>query len=409
MSTGPSTYPDLGVRRVINGVGTRTQVGGATLRDGVAEAMANVADENVYLGELQGRASEIIAEATGAEAGYVTPGAAAGMLLAAAACIAGDDYETMARLPDTDGIASEIAIPKAHRIKYDIGLRASGATLRDVGHVSHHPINGGVEKVEPWQLDAAITEETVAVAYVQRPHNLLPLRTVVEVAHDNDVPVIVDAASEVPPEDNLRRFLDIGADLVSFSGGKGIGGPQPSGFLAGRQDLIRSVALQHLPDGYHEELWDPPASLIDRSTLPRGTPRTGLGRPLKVGPTEVVGLLVALEGFLAEDHEERLAVWRTRAESIAEGLEDSPHLDVSLSSGIDKASGVPKVIGRVRESAPISVIELLQRLRAEDPRIWLGERRVSLDEFTVSVQQLTDDEAEYIVERINSTISGGSG
>lgn len=393
-------YDELGVRRTINGVGTRTQVSGARLRDGVAEAMARASDAHVYVPDLQAAASERIAEATGAEAGFVTPGAAAGMLLGAAACIAGDDYATMARLPDTRGVASDVLIPKAHRIKYDVALRASGATLVDVGHVSHHPVGGGVDKVEPWEIDSAVDEGTVAVAYVQRPHNVLDLETVVDVAHDNDLPVLVDAASEVPPQANLERFLDAGADLVAFSGGKGLRGPQPSGFVAGREELVRSVALQQLPDGYDADLWDPPATLIDRSTLPEGTPREGIGRPLKVGPEELVGLLTALEGFLDEDHETTLATWRERAERVADGLDDAQHLDVRLSEGTDKASGVPKVVARVRDDAPLSAIELVGRLRLEDPRVWVGERRIHLGEFTVSPQELTDEEASYLVERV---------
>ncbi|MFB6303258.1 MAG: aminotransferase class V-fold PLP-dependent enzyme [Haloferacaceae archaeon] len=404
MAARDTIYDDLGVPRVINGVGTRTQVSGARLRDGVAEAMARAAEAHVYVADLQARASDLIAEATGAEAGFVAPGASAAMCLGAAACIAGDDYATMARLPDTEGVASDVVIPKAHRIKYDVGIRASGATLVDAGGVSHHPVEGGVERVEPWELDAAIDGETVAVAYVQRPHNRLALPTVVDVAHDHDLPVLVDAASEVPPQANLRRFVDAGADLVAISGGKGIRGPQPTGILAGRTDLIRSAALQQLSDGYHADVWSPPERLIDRAALPPGTPPTGLGRPLKVGREDLVGLLVALEGFLAEDHEATLATWRARAERIAEGLGDSPHLNVRLSAGTDKASGVPKVVAGVAPDAPRSAVEVVRTLRRGDPRVWVGERRVDLDEITVAPQELTDEEADYLVERVLAAV-----
>jgi L-seryl-tRNA(Ser) seleniumtransferase len=362
--------------------------------------MARASEAHVYITDLQAAASERIAEATGAEAGYVTPGAAAGMVLGAAACIAGDDYATMARLPDTREVASDVVIPKAHRIKYDVALRASGATLVDVGHVSHHPVGGGVDKVEPWEIASAIDEETAAVAYVQRPHNTLDLETVVDVAHDHDLPVLVDAAGEIPPRANLERFLDVGADLVAFSGGKGVRGPQTTGFVAGREDLVRSIALQQLSDGYHADVWNPPETLIDRSTLPEGTPPTGLGRPLKVGKEELVGFMTALEGFLAEDQEATLAAQRERAEHVADGLDASQHLDVSFSDGGDRASGVPKVVARVREDAPLSAAELVGRLRREDPRVWLGDRHLHLDEFTVAPQELTDDEAGYLIDRV---------
>lgn len=400
MPLDETIYDELGVRRVINGVGTRTQVGGARIRKGVAEAMTRAAESHVYVADLQAHASDRIAEATGAEAGFVTPGAAAGMLLGTAACIAGDDYATMACLPNTRCIPSEVIIPKGHRLKYDVGLRASGATLVDVGHVSHHPVGGGVDKVEPWEIASAINEETVAVAYVERPHNVLDIETVIDIAHDHDLPVIVDAASEVPPQANLERLIGQGADLVAFSGGKGIRGPQSTGFVAGRTDLIRSIALQQLPDGYNVELWDPPTTLIDREGLPPGTPSTGIGRPIKIGPEELIGFLTALEGFLEEDHETTLTEWRERADRIADGLNDCPHLDVGLSSGRDKASGVPKVIARVRADAPLSAVDLVRSLRHEDPRVWVGERRIHIDEFTVAPQELAGGEAAYLVERV---------
>lgn len=395
-----SIYDELGVQTVINGVGTRTQVSGARLREGVAEAMERASEKHVYMAELQARASERIAEATGADKAIVTPGAAAAMLIGSAACIAGNDFETMAQLPDTEGVASEVVIPKAHRIKYDVALRASGADLVDVGHVSHHPVEGGVDHVEPWQLEAAIGEDTAAVAYVQRPHNILELETVINIAHQNDVPVLVDAASEVPPPQNLERFIETGADLVAYSGGKGLGGPQPTGFLVGRKDLISSAAALQVPDGYYDDIWNPPSTLIERDQFPEGTPAETIGRPLKVGPEEIVGLLKALEGFLETNHDEVLAEWTNRAENIADTLSESNNLNVRLSAGKDKASGVPKVIGKVKEEAPISAIKLIRTLREEKPRVWIGERRVHLEEFTVSPQQLTDEEADYLVARI---------
>ncbi len=400
MTDRGTIYEELGARRVINGVGTRTQVGGSRPREGVADAMERAAESHVYVPELQARASELIAEATGADSGFVTAGSAAGMTLAAAACLAGDDYARMASLPETSEFPNEILIPKAHRFKYDVGLRASGAKLVDLGHVSHHPIDGGADRVEPWEIESAIDEHTAAIAYVQRPHNVLELETVTGIANDHDVPVIVDAASEVPPKGNLERFHETGADLVVFSGGKGIRGPQSTGIVSGREDLIRSIALQQLPDGYHAELWEPPEALIDRAELPEGTPATNLGRPMKVGPEEIVGLMVALEGFLEEDHEATLETWRDRAERIADGLDSSPHLEIRLSDGHDKASGVPKVLGRVREAAPLSALELVRSLRRGDPRVWLGERRLHLGEFTVSPQELTDPEASSLVERV---------
>ena len=395
-----TVYEEFGVPPVINAVATRTQVGGARVRDGVQENMARAEEAHVHVAELQGKASELIAEATGADAGYVSAGAASGLLLCAAACMARNNFDRMAQLPDTTGFADEIIIPKAHRLKYDIGLRASGATLVDVGHVSHHPIGGGVDKVQPWQIESAINEDTAAIAYVKRPHNVLKLETVTKIASEHDIPVIVDAASEVPPKTNLTSVIEAGADLVVYSGGKGLRGPQSTGIVAGRKDLIQSVALLHVPDGYNDNIWNPPSQLIDRDQLPAGTPATAIGRPSKVGPAEIIGLLTALEKFINQDDEAILAEWRNRADHIANQLAESPFLRVTLSDGKDKASGVPKVIVGLSDDSPLSAIELVNNLRQEDPRIWLGERRIHLNEFTISVQELQDDEADYMIERI---------
>jgi L-seryl-tRNA(Ser) seleniumtransferase len=220
MSSNDSIYDELDVPTVLNAVGSHTRISGSLMRREAAEAMVRAAEEFVHIGTLQGRASELISEATGAEAGLVTNGAAAGLTLAAAACIAGDDYTIMNRLPETNGVPDEIVIPRAHRNQYDVAFRASGAQLVGVGLNELHPFEDGSESVEPWELDGAITADTVAVAYVDRPHNLLWLPQVVEIAHTNDVPVIVDAAAELPPSSNLTRYIDDGADLVVFSGGR---------------------------------------------------------------------------------------------------------------------------------------------------------------------------------------------
>lgn len=395
MPTHGTVYNDLGVRTVINGVGTRTQVSGSLLREGVAEAMAEASEAYVHITDLQARASKLITEITGAEAGFVSAGAASGLMLATAACIAGTDFKKMAMLPDTEDIPSDVVIPRGHYIKYARAFEAAGGDLNNVGIVTHHPVEGGSDVVSAWELDAAIEEETIAVAYIHKDHNILSLETVVDVAHDNDVPVIVDAASELPPKSNLERFIDAGADLVSFSGGKAIRGPQSTGILAGRKDLIASAAMQQLSDGYHDELWDPPANLIDTSDLP-GTPPTGIGRPMKVGKEDIVGLITALKGFLEEDEDTLLAEWNDRAERITAGLDESDALEV-------KRSGMT-VIARLTGTANRSALELIRVLRDEDPRVWVGENRTHLNEFTVKPQALSDEEADYLVERVLANV-----
>ena len=233
MPDAPSVYEDLDVPTVINAASTKTRIGGSLIREGAVEAMAEAAGSFVRLSDLQARASELISDVTGAEAGYVTCGAAAGLTLGAAACIAGDDVGVMDQLPHTEDVPNEIVMPRTHRNGYDHALRAAGARIVDVGNADN-ALGTGSKDTEIWEIADAIGEQTVAVAYMQKSYSEPPLEDVVEVAHDHNVPVIVDAAAELPPTETFTRFVEAGADLVAFSGGKAIRGPQTTGILAGR-------------------------------------------------------------------------------------------------------------------------------------------------------------------------------
>src|SRR5207245_8265631 len=182
----------------------------------------------VPLDRLQGAASTIIAEVTGAEAGYVTAGAAADIARAAAAGLAGLDPARMDRLPDTSGLPNEIIVCREQRNGYDHALRAAGARLVEVG-MNERVAGAGVRRTETWEIEAAITDRTVAVAYAASPESQPPLEEVAADCRRHHVPLIVDAAAQLPPASNLRRFVDAGADLVAFSGGKGLRGPQSTG------------------------------------------------------------------------------------------------------------------------------------------------------------------------------------
>ena len=202
--TDSSIYEELNVSTVVNAAGTKTRIGGSLIRTEAVEAMADAAGAFARISDLQAQASERIAAVTGAEAGYVTSGAAAGLELAAAACLAEDNVEVMARLPETDGVADEIVMPRTHRTGYDHALRAAGATIVDIG-TNDRTLGTGATDVEPWEFDAAIGDDTAGVAVMQKEYTTPALERVVEVAHRNDVPVIVDAAAELPPKRNLER------------------------------------------------------------------------------------------------------------------------------------------------------------------------------------------------------------
>lgn len=397
-------YEEFGVPPVINASGTKTRIGGSRIREEALEAMNRAGDTFVRISDLQAAASEMISDLTGAEAGYVTNGAAGGLLLSAAACIAGTDPGVMARLPDTEGIADEVVMPRTHRTGYDNALRTAGANIVDIGSNDRY-LGTGSGDVEPWEYHDAITEDTVAVAHVYKTYVTPPLDEVCEIAHEHDVPVIVDAAAELPPIDNFSWFVDQGADLVVFSGGKAIRGPQTTGILTGPKDLIESVAFQHLDAHAAEPVWDPPQELIDTDKID-GVPKQGIGRPLKVGKEEIVGLLAALEAFVAEDHQANQREWRQRAERIAEALSEVDGLSPSIDDS--DVAVAPEVAVSVVNGVE-SATELVRGLRLENPRVFVGADSLQDAEFTINPVCLDDDEADYVVERIQATLGSDVG
>jgi D-glucosaminate-6-phosphate ammonia-lyase len=280
------------VERVISAAGFVTSLGGGTLPPVVREAIAEAAAATWRPDDLQAWAGSVIAETTGAEAGWVTAGAAAGLTLSAAACIARTHPAAIDALPDTGSRPAEIIVQRGHRNAYDRAFRVAGARIVEVGY----PWIEGVGLTYEWQLEAAFSENTVAVGHLALADDAgVPLRRVCELAAAHGVPVLVDAAAELPPAANLRRFVDEGAAAVAFSGGKAIRGPQGSGILAGRRELIESVRLQTLDMDVDVVAW-----AEREGTEP---PHHGLGRSMKVGKEQIVGAAVALAEFARRDHD----------------------------------------------------------------------------------------------------------
>ncbi len=323
-----NAYAKLGVLTIINAKGAATRLSGGIMRPEVTAAMLEASQHCVDIAELQAAASREIAKATGAEAGYVASGAAACLMLGAAACIAGLDPGRMARLPDTRGMKNEIIMIRSQRNFYDHAIRAAGATIVEVGLPDRYA-GAGVRDAESWEIEDAITECTAAIFYVADAQSQPPLKTVTALAKRHKIPVIVDAAAQLPPQSNLKRFSAEGADLVAFSGGKVLGGPQASGILCGRKDLIMSAALQHLDLDIYEDMWSPPKSLIDKRKL-KGTPQHGIGRSCKVGKEEIMGVLTALEFFVKESDAMRHERWLERLLPIAEGLSKLSHCQIEI-------------------------------------------------------------------------------
>lgn len=393
-------YDELGVRPIINACGSLTRIGGSRMAPEVLAAMNEAAASFVHIDELQARAGAVIAELTGAEAGYVTTGAAAGLALATAACVAGLDVGKMDRLPDTTGMKNEVVVQRGQRNAYDHAIRSVGVRFVEVGYLGY-PGAGGTMA---WQLDEAITERTAAVACPVLPTpGTLSLAEVAEVAHAKGVPVIVDAAAELPPRANLRRFIAEGGDLVAFSGGKAIGGPQASGILAGRADLIASVALQHQDMDVRAATWNRRALLNDRAIA--GIPHQGFGRSMKVGREEIVGLITALKRYVAGSDEADAAHWTTILTHIKEMSGEHQGVTIQVDAGAGRP--VPSLVVTIDEElAGYRAYDAINKLLAGTPSIAVGESQAEFGMIRINAQSLTIDEAEIVGNRLRSVLGG---
>lgn len=392
-----SLYADWGLSPIINASGAVTRLGGAPMPAAVLEAFLDAAQECVPLDTLQGLASREIARLTGAEAGCVTSGAAGALLLGTAAILTGDDLGRMERLPDCDGFPHEFLVAREHRNGYDHAVRTAGARLVEVGF--HEPIAGaGVRRVEAWEYAAAFNSETAGVLYVHHAGSQPPLKDVVEVAHERGLPVLVDAAGELPPRSNLRAILATGADLVCFSGGKAIRGPQAAGLLCGRRDLVGAAAIQMLDMDDYFELWDPPPELIDKAKY-RGLPRHGIGRALKVSKEQIMALLTALKLFVSGAYEAELAQQFRWLEQVAVALEacavrcclveptDSESLP-SLEITIDEPT-----LGR-------TAFEVCRRLRQGTPPVYVGHWGLPQSQLIINPLHLNDERTAILSRRL---------
>jgi len=369
-----NVYRKLGLEPIINACGSVTRLGGAPMPQPVLDAFRQAADEWVSLEELQAAASRKIAKATGTDAGLVTAGSAAGLTLGTAAILAGHDLGRIESLPHCDGFADEFIIAREQRSGYDHAVRAAGARLVEVGF-NEIVAGAGVRRTEVWEYEAAITQNTAGFVYVLAPDSQPALEELVALAHKHKLPILVDAAGEVPPRSNLTAIAATGADLISFSGGKGIRGPQSTGILCGRRDLVSSAALQMLDMDDHFELWDPPDDIIDRSQL-NGIPRHGIGRALKVSKEEIAALLTALDLFIADGYAAEMTRCRECLESIVGKLHDTrsacqiinpPHDDSwpQLEIVVDEAA-----LGK-------TAVEICRNLRHGSPPVYVGHGRLS--------------------------------
>lgn len=360
-SPTPAVYARLGIRPVINGVGVVTHLGGSLMHPETFRAMEEAARCFIPLTELQTKVGARIAELLGAEAAMVTCGCASAITMATVACVARGNPDNLKRLPDTTGMKNEIVQQKSHRGGYEQQMLLTGAKIV------------WVETKE--ELERAINDRTAMMFFYNEmePEGKISRQEWIEVGKRRGVPTFNDAASDATPRERLFQYQKEGFDLVAFSGGKAIRGPQSSGILMGRKDLIEAAR-------------------------PGFNPYASIGRGMKVGKEEMIGLLTALERYLQADHDAERKELESRVAEIREGL-----------AGIDGlateryippiANHVPHVLVNWTESAfPWKTADVTRRLMQGDPPIAVsgfGERKLK-----ISVWMMQPGEHKIVLARL---------
>lgn len=322
-----NVYQRLGVKTVINCRGTWTYLSGSLEFPEVRQAQLEAAQYFVNMLELQRAVGRRLSELTGAESGIVTSGAAGAMAAAAAGCIAGTDDKLIWQLPDTTGLKHEV-IMVGGRSAFDSAIRLTGAKL--------------VLVYSTEELANAINENTAMIYTTDLGEKL---QQVLGIAKSRNIPLLLDDAAGIPPAENAKQYARMGIDLYCFSGGKGLSGPQCSGLLLGRRDLIEAALLNC-------------------------NPREGaICRPMKVGKEEVIGCLTALETWLKMDEKKLYAEWNGRVDRIRKLVETVPGTKTDIYIPADGNRYPTLKISWDQQAWGYSLADCVQDLRAGDPVI----------------------------------------
>jgi L-seryl-tRNA(Ser) seleniumtransferase len=328
-------YQKLGVTPIINAAGTYTLLSASTMPDEVQAAVALAAKQAVNLKELLDASGAYLAKQLRCEAALVTAGAAAALVVGTAACVTlGNEHSILDVPTDMSGLKSEVIVQKTHRYDYDHALRNCGIRFVDV------------ETLE--QYEQGFTERTVMAHFFNAAEGKISREDWVRVAHQHGVPCFNDAAADVPPISNLWKYTQMGFDLVTFSGGKGIRGPQCTGLLLGRKDLIEAAKKNNSPNS------------------------NTVGRGMKVAKEEIVGLVAAVDWFLKQDEAAMEAEYRGRADRIARHLSTIPTVQTQTFIP-EVANHVPHLLITYDQNRlKLTGAEVMQKMRQGKPRIELN-------------------------------------
>ncbi len=364
---GRDFFAELGVRTFINAAGTYTALTASLMPPEVAEAWQYGTQYYVALTELQDRIGERIASMLGVESAMVTSGAAGALTIGTAACLTGNDAEAIKRLPDLTGLKSEVIIQKKHRFGYDHAVRATGVKLIEVETAD--------------DLERAINPQTAMMLFLNAadPVGQIKAAEFVALGKKHGIPTFIDAAADVPPVGNLSKYNKMGFDLVTFSGGKGLRGPQSAGLLLGRKDLIAAARLNTSPFG---------------DTIARG---------MKVNKEEMLGMLVALELYLKKDHEAEWKEWERRVRVITDAVRGLP--------GVQTETFVPEIANQVphlkiwwdQGAIPLAPPDAMKRLREGQPSIEVCPL-TNPKQLVIGVWMMQPGDAEVVGKRVRAVL-----
>ncbi len=362
----------LGVKPIINAGGPNTKHSGSRPRQEAIDAMTAMSEVFVNMDEMLVAAGKEVANLIGAEAATITSGASGGLVIQAAAALSKGDSEIISRLPDTSGIPNELVIQKRHRFVYDHLYLTSGAKFVEAGD------DAGCT---PEQLEATITPNTAAVIHLESPlknRGTVQLRKAAEIAHAHGLPLLADGASMLPPRDNLRKFVSEGADLVSFSGGKAVRGPQSTGFLIGKPEWVEYARLVNAPNAT-------------------------VARAQKVSKEEIAGLIAALGAFVDEDEQAETARYRADMEAVVDRIAEVPGIAVSIEHNYDHY--IPHAVIKLTDSwrGPNGP-EIARRLMLGDQRVYvfsgyMGDRDIWIDPLNIQPGEL-----EIVATRVHEEL-----
>lgn len=369
-STKRDYFKELNVGTFINAAGTYTTLTASLMQPEVVQAIEYASHHFVRLHELHDAAGKRIAELVGAEAAMVSSGAAGALTCGTAACVAGSNQEFIRRLPDTTGMKTEVIIQKSHRYGYDHAVRNCGIRFVEVETAD--------------ELERAVNPNTAMMLYFNANENIGKINgeQFVALAKKHRIPTMNDAAADVPPLENLTKYLKMGFDLVVFSGGKGIRGPQSAGLLLGRKDLIQAARMNTSPNS------------------------DSVGRGLKVNKEELLGMMVAIEQYFKRDHQAEWREWERRVKQITDSVAGLKTLKTEVQIP-PIANHVPHIhITWDQSVIKIAPREVVKQLREGTPSIEATPG--SADRLTFTVWMLQAGEAEIVARRVREILKKAS-